>query len=124
MRTEIKRGRKIFFWDNGIRNAFLSNFNPLTARNDVGSLWENFLVSERRKHNHYHGHYANSFFWRTHQQQEIDYIEDYGGKLHAYEFTYNPKRGKKIPTTFSRGYPDSETAVIHRDNFVPFISGG
>lgn len=121
LRNEIKKGRKIYFWDNGVRNALISNFSPLSLRADKGALWENFLVSERAKHNQYSRNYANAYFWRTHRQQEIDYLEDRDGQLRAFEFTYNPKKKKKLPHTFTEAYPNSTAAVINSDNFLPFV---
>ncbi len=122
VRNEIKRTRKIYFYDNGVRNAIIKNYHPLAMRQDVGALWENFLISERMKINHYKRRYVNRFFWRTKQQQEIDYIEEYGGKLHAYEFKWNPNKNVRFPKTFTRAYPDSETQVITKDNFMDFLT--
>ncbi|MEZ4685808.1 MAG: ATP-binding protein [Bacteroidia bacterium] len=121
LRNELKRSRKIYFWDNGIRNALVSNFNHPELRDDVGALWENFLISERMKQNHYEGLSANTFFWRTHAQQEVDYLEERGGTIHAYEFTWNPKKKKKFPKTFLQAYPGSETMVVHRKNWQDYI---
>jgi len=84
--NELKKSRKIYFYDNGIRNAIISNFQPVGLRQDIGVLWKNFLMSERRKLLNNHQIYANTYFWRTKQQQEIDYIEDRGDKLYAFEF--------------------------------------
>jgi len=122
VRNELKKSRKIYFIDNGIRNAVIKNFNPLSLRQDTGALWENFLISERMKANHYSGRWVNQYFWRTHAQQEIDYIEEYDGKLHAYEFKWNPTKRYRIPKTFLNAYPESETAIITKENFVDFIS--
>jgi len=121
MRNEIKKGRKIYFYDCGIRNAIIKSFNPLSMRQDVGALWENFLISERIKSNHYKNKWVNSYFWRTHAQQEIDYIEEYEGKLHAYEFKWNPKKKGKISKSFLKAYPDSETQFITTENFDLFV---
>jgi len=121
LRNEISSSRKIYFYDNGIRNAIINNFNPLALRADVGALWENFLISERMKANHYNQAYGRSYFWRTHAQQEIDYIEEYDGQLHAYEFKWNPKAKAKFSKTFTDAYPDSETKVISKDNFEEFL---
>lgn len=123
MRSEIKRGRKIYFWDNGIRNALIANFSPLSARQDVGALWENFLVSERQKVKHYQGSYSNEYFWRTYAQQEIDYIEESDGVLHAYEFKWNPKQRPRFPKSFLEAYPRSVPYVVNRQNFLPFVLG-
>lgn len=121
VRNEIKKGKKVYFYDNGIRNAIIKNFNPVGSRQDIGALWENFLVTERMKHNTYSEHYYNAFFWRTTAQQEIDYIEESGGQLHAFEFKWNPKRKGRIPLTFKKAYPNSETEIINRDNFENFV---
>lgn len=122
MRSEIKRGRKIYFWDNGVRNALIANFSPLSARQDVGALWENFLVSERQKLKHYRQLYSNDYFWRTYAQQEIDYVEESDGKLKAFEFKWNPKKSGRFPKSFLAAYPNTETATVTRNNFIPFIT--
>ena len=122
VRNEIKKGRKIYFYDNGIRNAIIKNFAPLDLRNDVGALWENFLISERLKNNQIESRWVNRFFWRTHSQQEIDYVEESDGLIRAYEFKWNPKKKARIPKTFMKAYPNSTVEVITRDNFESFIS--
>ena len=119
-RTEIRKGRKVYFLDNGIRNAILSNYTPVGLRTDVGALWENFLVSERRKANHYHGRYGNAYFWRTVQQQEIDYLEERDGGLDAYEFKWGSKK-KKAPKTWTSNYPEASYTVINPQNYPEFI---
>ncbi len=121
LRNEISSSRKIYFYDNGIRNAIIGNFNPLALRTDTGALWENFLISERMKANHYRQAYGNRYFWRTHAQQEIDYIEEYDGGLHAYEFKWNPKAKAKFSKTFTDAYPTATTQLITRDNFDAFL---
>ncbi len=121
LRSELKKSKKIYFYDNGIRNAILFNFKSLSMRNDKGALWENFLISERIKHTSYHRIYSNKYFWRTSKQQEIDYIEEREGKLHAYEFKWNTKSKAKIPRSFTNTYPDAETHIITPDNFEAFI---
>jgi len=123
VRNELSSSRKVYFYDNGIRNAIINNFNPLALRNDVGALWENFLISERMKLNHYNQIAGPTYFWRTHAQQEIDYIEEFGGKLHAFEFKWNPKAKSKFPKPFTDAYPDAETKVISRQNFEEFLMG-
>ena len=122
LRNEIKKGKKIYFYDNGIRNAIIKNFSPLSLRQDTGALWENFLVSERKKANHYANHYVNSYFWRTHQQQEIDMIEETGGKLYAWEFKWNEKAKVKIPASFLEAYPGSITGTVNRQNYMEFLN--
>jgi predicted AAA+ superfamily ATPase len=121
LRNELKSSRKIYFYDNGIRNAIINNFNPMTLRSDVGFLWENFLVSERLKFNSYHLLNKNSFFWRTVNQQEIDLIEEYGGQLHAYEFKWNTKKTFRLTKTFENAYPNSTFNVITPVNLNEFL---
>ena len=121
MRNEIKRSRKIFFYDLGIRNSLIQNFIPVSLRADIGGLWENFCIIERMKTLAYHEKYVNRYFWRTHTQKDIDYIEEYGGKLHAYEFKWNPKAKSKNPKTFLEAYPGSEYKVITPKNFDEFV---
>jgi len=121
LRNELTKTRKVYFYDNGIRNAIISNYNPVELRDDVGVLWENFLMSERQKFLSYNNIYTNRFFWRTKAQQEIDYIEERGGKLHAYEFKWNENAKYKFPATFLKAYPKSQTQVITPNNFDDFI---
>ncbi|MBO0930165.1 ATP-binding protein [Fibrella aquatilis] len=121
LRHEISSSRKIYFYDNGIRNAILADFKPLSLRADVGALWENFLVSERQKVLHYTGQWARSYFWRTHQQQEIDYLEEQDGAVCAWEFKWNPKAKARFPKPFLETYTPTQTLVIHRDNFDEFV---
>jgi predicted AAA+ superfamily ATPase len=122
LRNEIKKGKKIYFYDNGIRNALIKNFSPLELRQDIGSLFENFLVCERMKSNHYSNHYVNTYFWRTHQQQEVDLIEESGGKLYAWEFKWNEKAKAKIPQAFMDAYPNSITNIMNRTNYMEFVN--
>jgi predicted AAA+ superfamily ATPase len=121
VRNEIKKGRKIYFYDNGIRNSIISNFNQLMLRNDTGALWENFLISERKKYLFNLGIEAQSYFWRTTQQQEIDYIEEQSGKINAYEFKWNPAARTKFPRTFMQAYPVNESSIITPYNFENFL---
>ena len=120
-RNELKHSKKIYFYDNGVRNALISAFAQVENRTDTGALWENFIISERLKHNEYNFHWCNKYFWRTHEQQEIDYIEEYDGKLHAYEFKYKPRKKVSEPKAFSSAYPDSEFKVITPDNIEEFL---
>jgi predicted AAA+ superfamily ATPase len=120
VRNEIKKGRKIYFYDNGIRNAVIGAMDNLALRSDVGQLWENFLISERIKMNKYKFTLAKSFFWRTNQQQEIDYVEQRGLNLKAYEFKWNPNKRAKISSTFTKAY-DAEGFLINRENFRAFV---
>ena len=122
-RNELKKSKKIYFYDNGIRNALIANFNPLSLRQDTGALWENFMVSERMKYVHYNTIYCNQFFWRTLQQQEIDYVEERGGDFVAFEFKWNKKAKPKFPKTFTSSYPNATMKLITPDNFEEFISG-
>ena len=124
LRTEIRKSRKIYFFDNGIRNAIISNFTAPGLRTDTGALWENFLISERRKVVSYYDWYGNSYFWRTMQQQEIDYIEDRDGRLTAFEFKWNPDTRERVPLTFAKAYPNSEFTVITPKTFELFVGKG
>ncbi|MCK4311409.1 MAG: ATP-binding protein [Candidatus Cloacimonetes bacterium] len=121
VRNELKKSRKIYFYDNGIRNAIIKNFNPLALRQDVGELWENFLISERMKYNQRHEKLTNNFFWKSNTQKEIDFIEEYGGNIFAYEFKWNPNKTIKFPSSFIRSYPEAKTEIINRTNFTDFI---
>ena len=122
MRNELKLSRKVYFWDLGIRNAVIGNMAPLENRNDTGALWENFLISERMKHNSYSNSFAQSYFWRTKDQSEIDYLEEEDGVLSAYEFKWNPAKSKtKCPASFAAAYPSSTYKVITPDNIEEFI---
>lgn len=121
LRNELKASKKIYFYDNGIRNAIIANFQPAGLRNDIGALWENFLMAERIKRNHYGGYFVNAYFWRTKEGQEIDYIEESDGRLFAAEFKWNPETKAKIPATFRNHYPGCLEAVISPDNFEGFV---
>ncbi len=123
LRKELKKGRKIYFYDNGIRNALIANFNSVELRTDVGALWENFILSERIKYMEYHQIWANRYFWRTQDQQEIDFIEERDGKIYAYEFKWNSKLKVRFSKTFLSAYPDNETKTITPENYFEFIHG-
>ena len=123
-RNELKASRKIFFWDLGIRNAIIGNLSQIENRTDAGELWENFVIAERLKKNAYSGSFAQSYFWRTRQQNEIDYIEEKDGILSAYEFESNLLSKAKIPLTFTRAYPEAETSIITPENYETFIADG
>ena len=123
VRNELKKSRKIYFYDNGVRNALIGDYKPLSLRNDTGALWENYVISERMKHNAYSGFYGKSYFWRTQQQQEVGYLEDYDGVLHAYEFKWNPVRQPRLTDTFAKGYPDHTFAVVTPENYQGFVCG-
>lgn len=121
LRKEITKKSKYYFYDNGIRNAIISNFNPLNLRDDVGKLWENFLVIERLKKQEYHQIFANNYFWRTWDKDEIDWIEEREGKLFGSEFKYSD--GKiKGSGKFKAAYPNSEIKIITKDNYLDFVS--
>lgn len=121
VRNEIKKGKKIYFYDNGIRNAILGNFVPINQRVDKGALWENFIISERQKYNHNREIDFNSYFWRTTQQQEIDYIEEIENKLFAYEFKWAAGKKGFLSKTFSNAYPGTPFKIITPDNMHEFI---
>lgn len=122
LRTELKKSRKIYFVDCGIRNAIIGDFRPINHRTDIGGLWENFLVSEKRKYNAYNSFYGSTYFWRTVRQQEIDYLEEYDGRLFAYEFKWNSKKRKRLPKPFQTAYPEHEFLNITPDNYQSFLS--
>ncbi len=121
LRNELKTSRKIYFYDNGIRNALIADFNAPEIRQDVGALWENFVISERMKSNGYYRRWVNRYFWRTKQQQEIDYLEEGGGKLHAYEIKWNPKAKASFTKTFSDAYPQADFQVVTPENIADFL---
>lgn len=123
LRNELKKSRKIYFYDVGIRNAVIKNWNPIGLRQDTGSLWENFLIVERMKHKSYNGLLTNDYFWRTQAQQEIDFIEEYNGVIHAYEFKWNPKSKAKFSKTFTRAYPENKQMLVNKENYLEFIQG-
>ena len=122
LRNELKKAKKIYFYDNGVRNAVIQQFAPLELRNDAGALWENFFISERIKHNHYQQNYCNTFFWRTKSQLEIDYIEEQNGQMTAFEMKWNPKKANaSIPESFLNSYDVKETVVITPDNYLDYL---
>ncbi|MDD2595626.1 MAG: ATP-binding protein [Bacteroidales bacterium] len=124
VRNELKKSRKFYFYDNGVRNALISDFKPLALRTDAGALWENFLVSERLKRNQVTDFYGSSYFWRTTQQQEVDYLEDQDGVLSAFEFKWNTKRHASLTDTFKRNYPNHTFTVVNKDNYLDFCGFG
>jgi predicted AAA+ superfamily ATPase len=121
LRNELKKSKKIYFYDNGIRNTLIANYNPVELRNDTGALWENYLISERIKYTSYQKIYGNRYFWRTLTGQEIDFIEEREGKLFAYEFKWNPNKKVKTPSAFANAYPDYHFEVITPKNYESFI---
>lgn len=121
LRNELKHSRKIFFYDNGIRNALIGNFTQAENRTDVGALFENYAIAERMKRKEYLMDYARSWFWRNTNKQEIDYIEEKDDKIHAYELKWNPKRKASAPLSFRNAYPDADFTVINRDNIEDLL---
>ena len=121
IRNEIKKGKKIYFYDNGIINAVTGNFNPLSQRTDIGSLWENYIISERVKHLNIQQNEAESYFWRTTQQQEIDYIEKNKDQILACEIKWNGKAKYKIPVTFSTNYVNVTSKIVTPDTYEEFL---
>lgn len=122
LRKEVVKNSRIYFYDNGVRNSLIQNFNPLALRNDVGQLWENFLVMERRKANQLAGRNVNSYFWRTYDQKEIDCIEEHGGKLYGYEFKWQTSEIRRaVRNEFMEAYPNSELMTVSQGNFEEFL---
>jgi predicted AAA+ superfamily ATPase len=122
LRNELKRSRKIYFYDNGVRNAILNNFSALALRQDTGALWENFMVSERIKQNSYNRDYRKSYFWRTQTQQEIDLLEEKDGILYAFEFKWNDKKQARVPKSFAEAYPEHRFEVITPANYLDLLT--
>ncbi len=121
LRKELGKSKKIYFYDLGIRNALIENFNSFDARNDIGSLWENFCILERMKYNHNHKKHYNQYFWRTYSGQEVDYIEEHSGKLDGYEFKYNPKAKFKKAAKFLETYENSTIELVNSENWHKFL---
>ncbi len=122
LRKEVVKNSRVYFYDNGVRNSLIQNFNPLALRNDVGQLWENFLVMERRKANQLAGRNVNSYFWRTYDQKEIDCIEEHGGKLYGYEFKWQTSEIRRaVRNEFMEAYPNSELMTVSQGNFEEFL---
>ncbi len=122
-RKEVSKGSKWYFTDNGIRNAIISDMRLLSMRQDIGSLWENYLITERIKRNTYLNEHTQYYFWRNYNQQEVDLIELSDGKLHAYEFKYNGKKKVKIPMAFSTAYPEATYTCVTKENYLDWIGG-
>ena len=122
LRNELKKTKKIYFYDNGVRNAVIQQFATADMRNDMGALWENFFISERIKFNHYRHHYCNIYFWRTKNQQEIDYIEETDGVFNVFEMKWNPgKTGTKFPKSFMESYPVSSATIVTLENYMEYL---
>lgn len=122
LRKEVTKNSKWYFYDNGLRNLIIANVNPIEQRNDIGLLWENYIISERIKFQRYSKMIVNNYFWRTYDQQEIDWVEERGGKLYGYEFKWNPKRKAKAPRAWTKEYENSEFKIIHQDNYLNWVS--
>jgi predicted AAA+ superfamily ATPase len=122
LRNEITSTRKIYFYDNGVRNTIINNFAPVAQRADIGALWENFIISERKKQQAYTGFYGNSYFWRNTSGSEIDYVEEQDGKITACEFKWNPKAKASFPKAFTEAYHPENIKIIHRDNYWEWLS--
>ena len=121
LRKEIIKSNRWYFYDNGIRNAIINNFNRLTMRTDTGELWENYLASERIKKQHYKEITARNYFWRTYDQQELDWLEETTDSLSGYEFKWSTTKMPKIPAAFAKAYPNAAYEVINRNNYLDFI---
>ncbi|MFK7969286.1 MAG: ATP-binding protein [Bacteroidia bacterium] len=123
LRKEITKNSRWYFYDNGLRNALIANVNPIGLRDDIGMLWENYVISERLKFQRYDKMLVNNYFWRTYDQQEIDWVEERGGKLHGYEFKWNPKRKAKVPAAWKKTYENASFEVINPDNYLDWVRG-
>lgn len=119
--NELKKGRKVYFWDVGLRNRIIKNYKPIELRDDVGALWENFIISERKKKLSYTSDFSDTHFWRNTQQAEIDYLEIKNQQIAAYEIKYNPNVKVKFTKSFTKNYEPTITKVINRDNFWEFL---
>lgn len=119
-RKEITSKSKYYFFDNGIRNAIIANFNPLELRDDIGKLWKNFLVAERLKKQAYQGIFANNYFWRTWDQKEVDWVEEREGRLFGYEFKWKSK-SRKASSAWTDSYPDAALEIINQENYLEFV---
>lgn len=122
LRKEIVKNDRWYFYDNGLRNTLIANLNPLSLRDDVGMLWENYLISERIKSQSYQMQLVNRYFWRTYDQQEIDLIEERGGKLYAYEMKWNSSKKAKVPLAFAKAYPEAHFQVVNQENYVEWLA--
>tara|TARA_R110002073_G_scaffold319700_1_gene494481 strand:- start:12941 stop:14068 length:1128 start_codon:yes stop_codon:yes gene_type:complete len=122
LRNELKKSRKIYFYDVGIRNAVIKNWNPVNLRQDIGALWENFLIVERLKYKANTQLLTNDYFWRNQAQQEIDYVEDYNGILHAYEFKWNANKKAYFSKSFIKAYPNHQLMIVNSSNYLEFIT--
>ena len=121
-RKEVAKNSKWYFYDNGIRNALIAKLNPISLRNDIGQLWENYVISERMIIQYYNNMLVYNYFWRTYDQQKIDWIEDRGGKLYAYEFKWSEKKRSKMQTAWKMAYKDAEFKVINPLNYLDWLN--
>lgn len=121
LRNELKKSKKIYFYDTGVRNAVIQQFAPVALRGDMGALWENFFIVERMKRNHYGQHFCNTYFWRTNQQQEIDLVEETDGQMTAFEMKWNPAKKAHFPKPFLEAYPVKETVVVTPENYLEYL---
>ena len=124
LRKEITKSCRYYFYDNGIRNGLVRNFNPLSLRDDVGALWENYVLAERMKYNLYTGRHALSYFWRTYDRQEIDLVEDHQGQLAAAEMKWSPRATTRVPGGWRKAYPESTAQIVHPENYLGFVTDG
>ena len=122
LRNELKFAKKVYFWDCGIRNSIIGNYLPVETRQDVGALFENYIIAERLKQQQYAKTYAKGYFWRTTAKQEIDYIEECNGSITAFEMKWNPKKKASLPLSFSRSYPDTDFHVVTSENYYEFLT--
>jgi uncharacterized protein len=119
--NELKKGRKVYFWDNGLRNKIVKNFNPIELRDDFGALWENFIISERKKKLSYEQSFKDTYFWRNTQQAEIDFLEIKNNEIEAFEIKYSPNVKVKFTKSFTEKYNPKTTQVIHKENFWDYL---
>lgn len=119
--NELKKGRKVYFWDNGLRNRIIKNFNPIELRDDIGALWENFIISERKKKLAYENQFKDTYFWRNTQQAEIDYLEIKNTEIEAFEIKYSPNQKVRFTKSFTEKYHPKTTQVIHKENFWDYL---
>ena len=123
LRKEIVKNNRWYFYDNGVRNALIQNFNKLNLRADVGDLWENYLAAERIKFQNYTQLHCTNYFWRTYDQQELDWVETEGDTIRSYEFKYNLNKSPKAPIGWKNAYPEASFEVIHSGNYLEWIGG-
>ena len=121
LRSEVTKTSRYYFCDNGIRNALINNFNPLSLRNDIGALWENYLVLERIKRQNCLRQWSNNYFWRTYDQKEVDFVEERDGKIFGYEFKWG-NADVKAPALWQKTYPDASFECINQNNYFDFIT--